>query len=197
MAPAESAAVFLDRDGTLIREVNYLSRADQIEILPGVADALRRLRGRGFKLIVVTNQSVVARGRLSEAELASIHEVLRAKLAHEGAVLDAIYYCPHHPTEGHGRYRVECQCRKPRTGMAEQAIKDFQLNAAASYLVGDQTIDLELAEQIGAKGILIAGGRVPVEPMNSAAVPVVADLLEAAQWIFTDVNQRQKQGEGQ
>ena len=144
--------MFLDRDGTLIREVNYLSRPEQIEILPGVADALRSLREYGFKLIVVTNQSAIARGRLSESELGSIHDLLRAKLADEGALLDGIYYCPHHPTEGQAQYRIVCNCRKPKTGMVDQAIKDLRLNALASYLVGDQAIDMEAGRSRSALG---------------------------------------------
>lgn len=179
MASAEDAAVFLDRDGTLIREVNYLSRPEEIEILPGVGDALRSLREYGFKLIVVTNQSAVARGRLSESKLASIHDLLRAKLACEGAVLDGIYYCPHHPTEGQGQYRIVCDCRKPKTGMVDQAIKDFHLDALASYLVGDQAIDIELAKQVGARGILICDG-LPRAPADRAEVPIVTGLWEAA-----------------
>ncbi len=197
MAPAEGAAVFLDRDGTLIREVNYLCKPEQVEILPGVADALRSLREYGFKLIVVTNQSAIARGRLSESELGLIHDLLRAKLADKGARLDAIYYCPHHPTEGRGPYRIVCGCRKPKSGMVDQAIKDLRLNAPASYLVGDQAIDIELAANIGAKGIFIYDGTQPLAPTDPTAVPVVAGLMPAAQWILANEKQRAGLGANQ
>jgi len=177
------AAVFLDRDGTLIREVGHLSRPEQVEILPGVGAALRALRVYGFKLVVVTNQSAVARGRLSEPELASIHDLLRDKLAAEGAFLDAIYYCPHHPTEGQGIYRVICNCRKPKTGMVDQAVSELRLNPAVSYIVGDQPTDIQLAEQVGAKGILLRDASAMASVEHRGDVPVVADLWHAGQWI--------------
>jgi D-glycero-D-manno-heptose 1,7-bisphosphate phosphatase len=175
------AAVFLDRDGTLIREVGHLSRPEQLEVLPKVPAALRILRDHGFKLIVVTNQSAVARGLLSELDLADIHDLLRKKLAAEGAFLDAIYYCPHYPGEGQGDYGMVCTCRKPRTGMVDQAAADFGLNRQASYVVGDQATDIDLAVQVGATGILLCDGP------GLAAVgepPVVTDLWQAAQWII-------------
>lgn len=154
-ASRPGAAVFLDRDGTLIREVGHLSRPGEVEILPGVGAALRNLRDYGFKLVVVTNQSAVARRRLSEPDLAVIHDLLREKLAAEGAFLDAVYYCPHHPSEGQGEYRVLCNCRKPRTGMVDRAAADLRLNRQASYVVGDQSTDMALAAQVGATGILL------------------------------------------
>lgn len=178
---ASGAAIFLDRDGTLIREVGHLSRPEQVEILPGVGAALGALRECGFKLVVVTNQSAAARGRLSEPQLCVIHDLLREKLAAEGAFLVAIYYCPHHPSEGQGIYRVICNCRKPKTGIVDQAIKELGLNPSVSYLVGDQATDLELAARVGATGILLYDGAA------QAAVgepPVVADLWQAAQWIL-------------
>jgi D-glycero-D-manno-heptose 1,7-bisphosphate phosphatase len=176
------AAVFLDRDGTLIREVNYLSTIEQIEVLPGVAAALRLLRSHGFKLVMVTNQSVVARGGLSEAGLQQIHAEIVNRLAQEGAALDGIYYCPHHPTEGFGDYRILCDCRKPKTGMIKRAADEHQIDPSRSYVVGDQPTDIELARAVGATGILVgrddavAGGL----PLN---FPVVANLAGAAEWI--------------
>ena len=178
----KAAAVFLDRDGTLIREVNYLCQADQIEILPGVAPALRLLREHGFKLVMVTNQSVVARGQLSELGLQAIHAMLAEKLARDGATIDAVYYCPHHPTEGNGSYRVACGCRKPNTGMIDRAAREHGLDPSMSYVVGDQAIDLELAERAGATGILIAAVDSERDRGLSEA-PVFAGLWQAAQWI--------------
>lgn len=173
--------MFLDRDGTIIREVGYLSRPEQLEILPGVSAALRSLRDFGFKLVVVTNQSAVARGRLSESDLAGIHDLLCEKLAAEGAFLDAIYYCPHHPSEGQEEYRIVCGCRKPQTGMVDRAAADLGLNRQASYVVGDQATDLELAAQVGATGILLHAGSTVAAAGKS---PVVGDLWQAAQWII-------------
>ena len=168
------AAVFLDRDGTLIRDVGYLRRPDQIEILPRVPAALRLLRDHGFKLVVVTNQSAVARGWMSEEVLAEIHDALAGQLAQSGAGLDAIYYCPHHPVEGKGIYRQACSCRKPNTGMIERACMELELDPSASYVIGDQQTDIELAERIGATAFRI-------RPASTGAGAV--DLWQAAQWI--------------
>jgi D-glycero-D-manno-heptose 1,7-bisphosphate phosphatase len=182
ISAAKGAAVFLDRDGTLIREVNYLRQVEQIEVLPGVAPALRLLREHGFKLVMVTNQSVVGRGQLTELGLQEIHAVLVERLAHEGATMDAIYYCPHHPTEATGSYRIACDCRKPKTGMIDRAARELGLDPSMSYMIGDQPIDLELARRVGATGILI--GSVDLIPdIEAFDGPVFASLWQAAQWI--------------
>jgi D-glycero-D-manno-heptose 1,7-bisphosphate phosphatase len=175
------AAVFLDRDGTLIRDVGYLRRIDEMEILPKVPEALRLLRRQGFKLVLVTNQSAVGRGWLSEEELAAIHAALGAALAGGGARLDAIYYCPHHPVEGKGAYRQQCACRKPDIGMVERASAELGVDPAASYVVGDQKIDVELARRVGAAALLIGSARSPLEAVRADAV--VEDLWQAARWI--------------
>lgn len=184
MSLPPGAAVFLDRDGTLIRDVNYLCRVDQIEILPRVPAALALLREYGFKLVMITNQSVVARGRLAEAELGVIHAALTAQLAEQGAMLDGIYYCPHHPTEGVGVYQSACGCRKPNTGMVDRAARELGLDPRVSYVIGDQWLDLELAERVGATGVLIHGEKAPARGAVNSFVPMVADLWQAAQWII-------------
>ena len=178
------AAVFLDRDGTLIRDVGYLRRVDQIEILPKVPEALRLLREHGFKLVVVTNQSAVARGWMPEEDLGEIHAALGAQLARRGAWLDGVYYCPHHPTEGRGHYRITCTCRKPDIGMIERSAAELGLNPAMSYVVGDQKTDVELAERIGATAVLIRQGEAPPAAARSRSVSTVADLWQAAHWIL-------------
>jgi len=182
---AKGAAVFLDRDGTLIREVNYLTALEQIEILPSVAPALRCLRTHGFKLVMVTNQSVVARGALSEGGLQTIHAEIVSRLAQDDAVLDAIYYCPHHPTEGLGEYRIVCDCRKPKPGMIRRAAEELAIDPALSYVVGDQLTDIELAGAVGATGILVARDEAAKDGALPLNVPVVANLAGAAQWIVT------------
>ena len=178
------AAVFLDRDGTLIRDVGYLRRVDQIEILPKVPEALRLLRGHGFKLVVVTNQSAVARGWISEEDLGEIHAALGAQLAQRGAWLDGVYYCPHHPTEGRGHYRIACTCRKPDIGMIERSAAELKLNPAMSFVVGDQKTDVELAERIGATAVLIRQGEAPPAAQRSRSVSTVVDLWQAAHWLL-------------
>ena len=189
---SQGPAVFLDRDGTLIRDVNYLSSIDQIEIFPGVAEALRRLRDCGFKLVMVTNQSGVARGLLSEADVQMIHAEILSRLAQEHATLDAIYYCPHHPTEGRELYRTECDCRKPRPGMIRRAVAELEIDPEISYVVGDQASDLELAESVGATGILIGQG---VAAQTRASPVVIAeDLVAAARWIMAHSSAEKKMG---
>ena len=185
----KSPAIFLDRDGTLIRDVGHLYRQEQVEILPRVAEAIRLLRGQGFLLVVVTNQSAVARGRLTEEELGRIHDALNARLAQDDAHLDGIYYCPHHSTEGVGLYHAECDCRKPNTGMIVRAVSDLGLDPSRSYVVGDQTSDMELADRIGAKGVRIASQLVAGGDSEARKYPVVADLWQAAEWIVGDFKQ--------
>jgi len=183
---ARTAAVFLDRDGTLIRDVGYLSQIDQLEILPGVPEAIRLLHGVGLKVVVVTNQSVIARGLLAESELAAIHAELRGRLAQEGAVLDGIYYCPHHPTEGLEPYLRACACRKPNPGMIEKASSDLGIDPCASYLVGDQWTDMELAFRIGARAVWIRKDRMG-DQRAAPGCRIAEDLWQSALWIREDV----------
>jgi D-glycero-D-manno-heptose 1,7-bisphosphate phosphatase len=180
--------VLLDRDGTLIRDVGYLRRTEEIEVLPEVREALRVLRRSGLKVAVVTNQSAVARGLLTEAELQEIHRRLEEELALGGAFLDGIYYCPHHPSEGRDPYRISCPCRKPRPGLAHRAAAELRLDLSLSYVVGDQSSDMELAAAIGAQGLRIDPRKTGV-PENSGAVKV-SDLREAADWISEDVKKK-------
>jgi D-glycero-D-manno-heptose 1,7-bisphosphate phosphatase len=181
---AGAPGVLVDRDGTLIRDVGHLSRIDQIEVLPRAADALRLLRGRGLKIAIVTNQSAVGRGLLDEKGLEAIHRELVGRLAAEGASVDGIYYCPHHPTEALGSYRIRCDCRKPDTGMALRAAADLNLDLARSYVIGDKPSDMELAARVGARGILLDAELAA----NSAAA--VGDIWQAAERVLADLEAR-------
>lgn len=183
-------AVFVDRDGTLIREVGYLNCLQQIEVLLRVPEAIQLLHQHGLRVAVITNQSGVARGFLREDELGRIHQELERQLARRGAFLDGIYYCPHHPTEGIDVYRVSCECRKPNVGLAKRAVAELNLDLRRSYVVGDQSIDMELAARIGAKGILISNEKAEGRPQEAETKFLVAkDLWEAAQWIIRDLQQ--------
>jgi len=150
--------IFLDRDGTINREVEYLSSPDELELLPGAAEAIRLANELGFKVVIVTNQSGIARGFLTEETLKLIHDRLLAMLASENARIDAIYYCPHHPELGIGKYKTDCPCRKPKTEMADKAIAQFNLAPRESYVIGDRMADIELAHNIGAHAILVKTG---------------------------------------
>lgn len=182
------AAVFLDRDGTINREVDYLSDPEQLELLPGVADALRRLKEAGYLLCVVTNQSGVARGRFDEDRLLEIHARLEELLAAEGVALDWIRYCPHHPTEGRPGYRARCSCRKPRPGMLVEAAALLEIDLERSWCVGDSVRDVRAGELAGAMGLLVRTGK-GADEARKAGGPgrgpeVVEDLGAAADRIL-------------
>ncbi|MCY2963569.1 MAG: HAD family hydrolase [Planctomycetota bacterium] len=143
--------VLLDRDGTLNVERNYLADADQLELLPGVVAGLTRLQELGCGLVVITNQSGVGRGLIAPTQLAGIHRRLHRMLSAVGIVLDGIYVCPHHP-------ETPCHCRKPLTGMATQAARDFGFSLNQSFLIGDKPSDIELGRRVGATTLLVRTG---------------------------------------
>jgi histidinol-phosphate phosphatase family protein len=177
-----SRAVFLDRDGTVNKEVNYLSKIRQLDILPNSAKAIKLLNENNFKVIIITNQSGVAREYFSKETLEDINEHLKNELAKEGAQIDAIYYCPHHPDEG-------CQCRKPRPGMIESAKKEHDLDLSSSFIVGDTINDLETGYNVGCKTVLVLTGygkRELKEQENWKLSPdfIAQDLLDAVMWII-------------
>jgi len=186
MAKPGSPAVFLDRDGTINEEVGYLSEPGQVTLLPGAADALTRLRQAGFKLVVVTNQSGVARGYFSEDDLGKVNGELSRLLAGHGVAIDAYYYCPHHPS-----LTGECGCRKPKTGMAERASRELGIDLAKSYFVGDKTTDVELGINAGGKSVLVLTGFGRDERRLLDARGIRPDMVsdglpEAADWIVQD-----------
>ncbi len=146
-------AVFLDRDGTLIREVGYLSRLEDLEVLPGVAEALRRLGEAGFLRLVVTNQSGVARGFFDRAFVDRVHAELRSRLQAAGADLEAGYVCPHHPQEV-----PPCDCRKPAPGLLDRAAREWGVEMARSWVVGDKAADVRLARAAGCRAGLVRTG---------------------------------------
>jgi D-glycero-D-manno-heptose 1,7-bisphosphate phosphatase len=148
-------AVFLDRDGTINEDVDYLRHPDQMRLIPGAAAAIARLNQRGLAVIVVTNQSAVARGLLTENDLAAIHLHLHELLAAEGAHVDGIYYCPHHPEAANADFRRDCDCRKPGPGMLLQAARDHGLDLAASVMIGDSRRDLEAGKIAGCKSLIL------------------------------------------
>lgn len=142
-------AIFVDRDGVVIELIDYLSRPEQVALVPGVAAAIAEVNRAGIPVVMVTNQSAIARGLLTEAGLAEVHERLRALLAREDAHLDAVYYCPHHPDIGEPPYRRACACRKPEPGMLLQAAADLGLDLARSAFIGDHATDVEAGRRAG------------------------------------------------
>lgn len=172
-------AAFLDRDGTLIREVGYLSRLEDLEVLPGVARALRRLGEAGFVRLVVTNQSGVARGLFGEEFVASTHRALLDRLEAEGAAVEGFYVCPHHPD-----LTGACECRKPLPGLLRRAAGEWGLDLEGSWVVGDKEADVELARRAGCRAALVRTGYGAETEAALAAegreADLVADDLEGA-----------------
>jgi D-glycero-D-manno-heptose 1,7-bisphosphate phosphatase len=183
-------AVFLDRDGTVNEEMGYLNHIERFTLLPRVAQAIRLLNQHEFKTVVITNQSGVARGYFPESLIHLVHKKMEKLLSIEGAHLDGIYYCPHHPDVGNPPYRQRCRCRKPETGLVEDAVRELDLDCSQSYLIGDRGVDIEFGHLIGARGILVLTGygkgeweyfrdQWKVKPDH-----VASDLYEAVQWIL-------------
>ena len=188
--PGQRRAVFLDRDGTVAEEVGYVNHASRIRLLPGSAGAVRRLRDAGFLAVIVTNQAGVARDYFEEFVVQQANQRLEELLRQEGAALDGIYYCPHHPREGAPPYRQDCQCRKPRPGMLRQASEDLGIDLSRSYMVGDGLVDVGAARAAGVVPVLVLTGygrghlehrrsRWTVEPEH-----IAENLSEAVEWIL-------------
>ena len=151
-------AIFLDRDGTINEEMGYINHLDRFIVFPFVAESIRLFNNLDLRVIVVTNQSGVARGYFPEDLVIKIHDHLNSQLNQSGAHLDAIYYCPHHPTEGKGKYRKDCNCRKPKPGMVEKAFKDFDIDLSRSYMVGDRYKDMQFARNLKMKSAFVLTG---------------------------------------
>jgi D-glycero-D-manno-heptose 1,7-bisphosphate phosphatase len=180
----------MDRDGTICEEVGYLDSIERFRLFPRSGAAIRLLNDRGFKAVVVTNQSGVARGFFSEIRLQELHAELSRQLREEGAFLDGIYYCPHHPTEGQEPYRKICDCRKPAAGLLKKAAEDLGVDLTCSYAVGDRLADLECGHRAGAKGVLVLTGYGKDELESQKGkweTPpsfIAGDLYEAVRWII-------------
>ena len=182
--------MFLDRDGTVNEEVGYLADLSKLRLIPGTGAAIRRLNKAGFKVVLVTNQSGVARGYFPESLVREAHERLCEMLKSEGARIDAFYYCPHHPKAGSSHYTTDCDCRKPKTGLIDRAVKELAIDIKHSYMVGDKWSDVELAQRAGVHAILVTTGFAPDDPGNNRPKHVqdpdftAVDLMMAAEWII-------------
>ncbi len=174
-------AIFLDRDGTLNPDPGYISNPDDFNLYEGVAEALHRLQQAGFLLILITNQSGIARGLITPEQLAEIHAKMQKQLARAGARIDAIYHCPHHPDFPHKDGLTECDCRKPQPGMVLRAIKEHAVDAATSYVVGDRSSDIKIGLKTGITPILIGDRPMP----GFEQVATFASLSAAADWILS------------
>jgi D-glycero-D-manno-heptose 1,7-bisphosphate phosphatase len=184
-------AAFLDRDGTINLERGYVTRPDDLVLIEGAADAIRALNDRGVLVVVVSNQSGVARGLMSEEDLARVHEHLEDLLLAAGARLDGAYYCPNFAGGTVERYTREAGCRKPATGMIDRAVGDLAIDLGSSVMVGDHATDIELANALGIPGVLVetGRGRTTLEQAPARGIEIAhaaPDLAGAVEWILTE-----------
>ncbi len=182
------SAVFLDRDGTLIEEVGYLDRPERVQLYPFATDAIRALNAARIRIVMVTNQSGVARGFFTEDTVHLVHQRIAHVLGQGGAHVDAYYYCPHHPDGRVAEYARSCECRKPGRGLVDRAVAEFGIDPKRSFAVGDRWLDVGLARTIGARGVLVRTGYGAEQeqrpPDGVRADAVVNNLAEAASWIL-------------
>ncbi|MBI4854176.1 MAG: HAD family hydrolase [Acidobacteria bacterium] len=189
----KNIAVFIDRDGTVSEEVGYVNHLSRYKLFSFTAEAIKRLNQANLKAILITNQAGVARGYFTEDLIWKVHEKLSLELANSGACLDGIYYCPHHPSAGEPPYRANCECRKPKPGLIYKAAQEHEIDLTRSFMIGDKYTDVELAQRIGIKGIMVMTGygigEYEYQRNTWPKMPdkIALDLLEAVDWIIAQV----------
>ncbi len=186
-------AAFIDRDGTINVDVDFLSKPEQLQLIPRSAEAIRLLNELNIPVIVITNQSGIARGIFREDDLHGIHRELDKQLQFAGAKIDGYYYCPHHPNDGVAPYVTDCECRKPKPGMLKQAQKKFTIDLTKSFLVGDKAIDIRTGKSVGAISIQVSTGYGTAESQLCSRERdyYAADLYEAVEYIAKTVHERE------
>ncbi len=192
----ERIGVFFDRDGTINTEIDFLTRPQEVQLIPQAARAIREANELGVKVLVITNQSGIARGLITESDLSAIHERLIELLRREGARLDGIYYCPHHPDYGLPPYKKVCNCRKPQTGMLERAAREHKIDLRKSFVIGDRCIDMMAGKSAGCGTALVLTGYGNVEReecVETGSVHfVAATAYEAWQFVKQEILKRHK-----
>lgn len=180
----ETPAAFVDRDGVINEERDYVSRSADFVLLPGAVDGLKLLQSAGYRLVVLTNQSGIARGLYTEDDYQALTRHMREQLRRHGIVLSGVYHCPHHPTQGIGALRIECDCRKPRPGLLLRAQAELRLDLARSVLVGDKRSDIDAGKAVSlAANVLVRSGHALSAEDVAAADACFPGLFEAALWL--------------
>jgi D-glycero-D-manno-heptose 1,7-bisphosphate phosphatase len=183
-------AVFIDRDGTINEQMGYINHISRFVLLPGAADGIKLLNRYHFLVVVVSNQSGVAREYFPIRLVDEVHAYMKELVEREGGHIDGIFFCPHHTNGNMREYSIECDCRKPRTGLIERACQDFDIDMESSYVIGDRCTDIELAHRANLNGILVTTGyglgeidhvlpKTPYKPIH-----IAKDLLYAVRWII-------------
>lgn len=177
-------AIFLDRDGTINEYVGFLRKEEDFRLIPGVSEAIKKINNSGYLAIVVTNQPVIARGEVTEEELEEIHKKMETLLGLDGAYIDDIYYCPHHPDKGFEgeipELKIECDCRKPKTGMLEKAAREHNIDLSSSIMIGDSTLDIKMAENAGMQSVLLKTGQKGEDGKYDVSPTLIAEDLNDA-----------------
>ncbi len=188
-----TAAVFLDRDGTINEQMGYINHISRFQLLPGVRRAIKQLNDANVPVIVISNQSGLARGYFPEELLSEVHEKMNMLLAEKGAHVDAIHYCPHHPEAKKEKFRETCDCRKPKPGLVLQAAKELDIDPEKSFVVGDRWSDIKTAVNCGAKSILVRTGYGRGDEKYIGSHQEIQpdikcdDLTEAVGWILSQI----------
>jgi D-glycero-D-manno-heptose 1,7-bisphosphate phosphatase len=184
-------AIFLDRDGTVSYEVGYVNHPSRYDIMPGSAEAIKKINQSNFLAVLITNQAGVARGYFTEELILEVHDKLKKLLSEKNAFLDALYYCPHHPEVGESPYRKDCDCRKPKPGLLREAEKKFHIDLSRSYIIGDSIKDIETGSRVSMPGVLVLTGYGKGEyeyhssKWNVHPVHVADNLTAAVNWILS------------
>jgi D-glycero-D-manno-heptose 1,7-bisphosphate phosphatase len=200
--PTKKPAVFMDRDGTMTVEGGYINHPSRLKLIAGTADAVRLCNENDLLAVVTTNQAGVARGYFTEDLVNVVHDRLRSMLAKKGAQLDAVYYCPHHPREGKPPYQADCNCRKPRPGMIEQACRELPVDLARSYMVGDKISDSEFGHRLGLRTVMVLTGygrgehQYQRQDWKDTPDFIAKNLKHAVEWIIQDLKARETEAAG-
>ncbi len=191
MTAQNDFAVFVDRDGTINVDVDFLSSPSQLQLIPRSAEAIKELNDLSIPVVVITNQSGIARGLYSEDDLHRVHSAMDVMLKQHGATVLAYYYCPHHPTDGIAPYVKDCECRKPKPGMLLRAKKKFGFNLKRSFIVGDKLVDVQAGKSVGAVAIQVSTGYGVKEKDLTADIRdyYAVDLFDAVQFIKLKLKQ--------
>lgn len=188
----KNKAVFLDRDGTINIDKVYLYKPEEFEFIDGAVEGLKILYDLGYILIVVTNQSGIARGYYTEEECEKLNNFMNDELKKYGVEIKKSYYCPHHPEKGIGKYKKDCFCRKPNPGMILEGIEEFNIDVENSYIVGDKLSDAEAGMKAGVKGVVVQTGLEPVESIENKDILLYKSLYEFAKDLMTKTKNQVK-----